>query len=84
MKNLFKNQRYKVTELKAFTHLIPYILCLLPLFSFSQETQKDSVKSIEEVLITAVRAKEKNPIPFTNVSKESIAPRNLGQDIPIL
>lgn len=85
MKNLFKkNQRYKVTKLKTFTHLIPCILFLLPLFSFSQETQKDSVKSIEEVLITAVRAKEKNPIPFTNVSKESIAPRNLGQDIPIL
>jgi iron complex outermembrane receptor protein len=85
MKTLFKkNQRYEAKDLKTFTHLIPYTLCLLPLFSFSQETQKDTVKSIEEVLITSVRAKDKNPIPFTNVKKEAIAPRNLGQDIPIL
>src|SRR5574343_227530 len=52
--------------------------------SFAQEQPKDSVKSIEEVLISAVRAKEKNPVTFTNVSKEAIAPRNLGQDIPVL
>nr|WP_321539509.1 TonB-dependent receptor [Flavobacterium piscinae] len=31
-----------------------------------------------------MRAKEKNPITFTNVSKEEIALRNLGQDIPVL
>jgi iron complex outermembrane receptor protein len=31
-----------------------------------------------------VRAKDKNPITFTNVSKQELAPRNLGQDIPIL
>ena len=52
--------------------------------SFAQEQPKDSVKSIEEVLISAVRAKDKNPVTFTNISKEAIAPRNLGQDIPIL
>jgi len=31
-----------------------------------------------------LRAKGKNPIPFTNFSKEEIAPRNLGQDIPVI
>mgnify|MGYP006345703579 FL=1 len=57
---------------------------LLPLALSAQEQPKDSVKSIEEVLISGVRAKEKSPITFTNVSKAQIAPRNLGQDIPIL
>lgn len=40
--------------------------------------------SLDEVIISAVRAGEKNPVTFTNVSKEEIAPRNLGQDIPTL
>ena len=56
----------------------------LPLALSAQEQPKDSVKSIEEVLISGVRAKDKNPITFTNVSKAQIAPRNLGQDIPVL
>jgi iron complex outermembrane receptor protein len=58
--------------------------CLLPLALSAQEQPKDSVKSIEEVLISGVRAKDKSPITFTNISKAQIAPRNLGQDIPIL
>ena len=58
--------------------------CLLPFVLSAQEQPKDSVKSIEEVLIYGVRAKDKNPITFTNVTKTQIAPRNLGQDIPIL
>lgn len=58
--------------------------CLLPFASSAQEQPKDSVKSIEEVLISGVRAKDEHPITFTNVTKAQIAPRNLGQDIPIL
>lgn len=58
--------------------------CLLPFALSAQEQPKDSVQSIEEVLISGVRAKDKNPITFTNVTKAQIAPRNLGQDIPIL
>lgn len=58
--------------------------CILPLALSAQEQPKDSVKSIEEVLISGVRAKDKSPITFTNVSKAQIAPRNLGQDIPVL
>lgn len=56
-------------------------------FGFSQENKpQDSVKVklLNDVLVSAVRAKGKNPITFTNVSKEEIAPRNLGQDIPVL
>ena len=56
------------------------------LFSFSQETQKDTTKvtELKEVTVSSVRAKDKNPITYTNVSKEEIAPRNLGQDVPVL
>ena len=56
------------------------------LTSYSQETQKDTTKvtTLKEVTVSSVRAKDKNPITFTNVSKEEIAPRNLGQDIPVL
>jgi len=72
-----KGKRQKIYKLSLFSIL--FSLC-----SYSQEQPKDSVKSIEEVLISGVRAKDKNPITFTNVSKAQIAPRNLGQDIPIL
>ncbi len=56
------------------------------LYSFSQEIEKDSTKitELKEVVLSSVRAKEKDPITFTNVSKEEIAKRNLGQDIPVL
>lgn len=86
MKTLFKSsKKQKVKSVNTFFgKLLPTACFLLPITLFSQETQKDTVKSIEEVLITSVRAKDKNPIPFTNVKKEAIAPRNLGQDIPIL
>ena len=72
-----KGKRQKIYKLSLFSIL--FSLC-----SYSQEQPKDSVKSIEEVLISGVRAKDKNPITFTNVSKTQIATRNLGQDIPIL
>ncbi len=54
--------------------------------TFSQEKLQDTTKvsQLNEVTVSAVRAKGKNPITFTNYSKEEIAPRNLGQDIPVL
>ncbi len=39
---------------------------------------------LDEVLVQAVRVKEKAPITHTNVSKAALAKRNLAQDIPIL
>jgi iron complex outermembrane receptor protein len=58
----------------------------LPSLVFSQQTAKDTTKvnALDEVTVSAVRAKGKNPVTFTNLSKKEIAPRNLGQDIPIL
>lgn len=93
MKILTKKSCHKGTKAQRFLNLLPityYLLtitfCLLPFLSFSQVVQKDTTKvtQLKEVIVSSVRAKDKNPITFTNVSKEEIAPRNLGQDIPVL
>lgn len=44
----------------------------------------DSYENLEEVLVAAVRVKEGAPVTFSNVTKEEMKNRNLGQDIPIL
>lgn len=53
-----------------------------------QPVVQDSVKSqdykLDEVLVQSVRAGSNTPVTFTNVTKEEIALRNLGQDIPVL
>lgn len=54
------------------------------LFSFAQQKPQDTITQLDEVLVSAVRAGKKTPIAFSNLDKKDIAPRNLGQDIPIL
>jgi len=43
-----------------------------------------SLISLEEVQLTGIRASEVSPVTFTNITREDLNPRNLGQDIPIL
>ena len=81
MKNLFKilsqNNRQKIT----------LFIFLFNLFSvFGQEKKQDSTKTekLDAILVKAVRVDAKSPITHSNVSKEELAKRNLGQDIPIL
>ena len=83
MKTLLKNCCHKGTKSQRFFNLF---FILFSLFSFSQEAQKDTTKvnTLNDVIVSSVCAKDKNPITFTNVSKQELAPRNLGQDIPIL
>ncbi|MBQ0786715.1 MAG: Plug domain-containing protein, partial [Oceanihabitans sp.] len=52
----------------------------------AQEKSQDSTKreQLDEVLIKAVRVNATSPITHTNVSKEELAKRNLGLDIPVL
>ncbi len=52
----------------------------------AQEKQQDSTKlqKLEEVFITAIRVNADSPITHSNISKEELEERNLGQDIPIL
>lgn len=49
-----------------------------------QDTVKPKDYKLDEVLVQAIRANSKTPVTFSNVTKEELAPRNLGQDIPVL
>lgn len=53
-----------------------------------QQSPTDSLQGkkiiLDEVLVQAIRVTKEFPITFSNLDKEEIAPRNLGQDIPIL
>ncbi|RNC92523.1 MAG: TonB-dependent receptor [Allomuricauda sp.] len=54
----------------------------------AQNKQQDTVQGtkviLDEVLVSAVRVTKESPVTFSNLDKEELAPRNLGQDIPIL
>ena len=63
-------------------------LLVLSVSARAQQNQKvqDSTKTekLDEVLVKAVRVSADSPITHSNVSKEQLAKRNLGQDIPVL
>lgn len=58
------------------------------LAAFGQEQPIDSLEgkkiTLDEVFVSAVRVTKESPVTFSNLTKEQIKPRNLGQDIPIL
>ena len=68
------------------------LVLFLTLFALSvvahaqQEKQQDSTKveKLDEVLVKAVRVNATSPITHSNVKKEDLEKRNLGQDLPIL
>ena len=76
----------KKAKIPRATSLKLIFFSFFSIVTFSQEKLQDTTKvnQLNEVTVSAVRAKGKNPITFTNYSKEEIAPRNLGQDIPVL
>jgi len=55
-------------------------------FQVVAQQPQDSLQtiSLEEVQVQGLRAAENTPVTFSNVTKENLASRNLGQDIPIL
>jgi iron complex outermembrane receptor protein len=54
----------------------------------AQQQPTDSLQGkkvdLDEVFVSAIRVTKASPVTFSNLTKEEIAPRNLGQDIPIL
>jgi len=50
----------------------------------NQVSDSTKVNALSEVLLSAVRTNSKSPISFSNLRKQEITPRNLGQDLPIL
>jgi iron complex outermembrane receptor protein len=66
--------------------LIAMALTITGLATAQNKQVKDSTNAekLDEVLVKAVRVDAKSPITHSNLSKEEIAKRNLGQDIPML
>ncbi|WP_432222386.1 TonB-dependent receptor [Flavobacterium sp. TMP13] len=52
--------------------------------SFAQVKDSTQVNSLDEVLVSAVRATTKTPVSFSNLGKKELSYRNLAQDIPLL
>ena len=70
-----------------------YILFVLlvstPIFAQDLNNSKNldsltSILNLEEVTVSAIKAKNDTPVSFVNLSKENIEKTNLAQDIPIL
>jgi iron complex outermembrane receptor protein len=66
--------------------LFLYSLSLFSFCNYAQNVPQDSTKinQLDEVMVKAIRATEKTPMSFSNLSKKELNERNLGQDIPIL
>ena len=62
------------------------ILLSVSVTTHGQEIEQDSTKTekLDEVLVKAVRVNATSPITHSNVTKEQLGKRNLGQDLPIL
>jgi iron complex outermembrane receptor protein len=67
-------------------NLLFYSLFISSFSLISQETIQDTtrVQNLEEVIVSSIRVKQNAPIAFTNVSKDELGKKNLGQDLPIL
>lgn len=85
MKNLFNNLSKRKRQ-----RLTISIFLLSLSASYAQEKQSEKpqdstkVEKLDEVLVKAVRVDAKSPITHSNVTKEDLEKRNLGQDIPVL
>lgn len=91
MKTLFISQSHKVAKWQSGKVICcsAFVLSLFSLTATAQDqTVQDSTKTndykLDEVLVQSVRATSQSPVTFSNVSKEELATRNLGQDIPVL
>jgi len=69
------------------TIYLGFLAMILPTLSLAQTTiVQDSIPEIqlEEVKLAGLRIDEDQPFSFSNVDKEELASRNLGQDLPIM
>ena len=64
------------------------IFCAIAVLSGQYIQAQDSLEGkkvvLDEVFVSAIRVNNTTPVTFSNLTKEQIKPRNLGQDIPIL
>jgi len=72
--------------MSKFIILFSFSIFFLNVSAQENEQAQDTTKieKLEEVLLKAVRVSADSPITHSNIDKEEIAKRNLGQDLPIL
>ncbi|NND16389.1 MAG: TonB-dependent receptor [Eudoraea sp.] len=72
--------------MKEFFYIVLTFLTVS--IAVGQEVSQDTILAkevvLDEVLLKAVRATSDMPVTFTNLQKEALQKRNLGQDVPIL
>lgn len=64
-----------------------FLICIgAKAYAQQQEPDTTTLKKIilDEVFVSAIRVTQETPVTFSNLTKEEIMPRNLGQDIPVL
>lgn len=70
---------------KFILYLVLTVTANTTLFAHNSQAQDSTItQNLDEVLVKSVRAKPNAPITHSNISKEEIQKRNLGQDIPVL
>ena len=67
--------------------ILPAIF-LISTLGFSQQQDSDTVSKptevLEEVLVRAIRVNADSPVTHSNIDKEELRKRNLGQDLPFM
>ena len=84
MNTIFNFSRHNGSKTQHVTLLLSLFFSFFSFLSFSQVKDSTSVNKLDEVLVSAIRVTTKTPVSFSNLDKEDIKFRNLGQDIPIL
>jgi len=66
--------------------VIAVALTLTSTVTAQNKQPKDTTKAekLNEIVLKATRVTKENPVAFSNVTKEDLKSRNLGQDLPIL
>jgi iron complex outermembrane receptor protein len=77
---VFQNKEIK----NLFAFLTLFVLSNLAYTQENQQQDSTKVETLDEILVKAVRVNATSPITHSNVSKQELQKRNLGQDIPIL
>ncbi len=70
--------------MKKLVITLSLVFLFLNLAAQEKVTDSTKVETLEEVLIKSIRVDADSPITHSNMDKEEIKKRNLGQDIPML
>lgn len=77
---------YNVIDMKNLFLFLALLVLSVNVYGQENEKVQDTAKveKLDEVLVKAVRVESTSPITHSNIKKEQIQKRNLGQDIPAL